>query len=239
MQLELDKTVIENIAEGSEYLDVGGERRHVIGYLQDFLFSPDRTRSLVGTLSGGERNRLLLARLFAQPANLLVLDEPTNDLDIETLELLEERLLDFGGTVLLVSHDRAFVDNVVTSTLAFEGERPRLRVRRRLHRMAAPAPFADRDEGAPRRLRAARRARRLRRPTPAKLGYKEQREIESLPAQIEALEREQAELGGEVSQPAFYKRDAAEQARVQARLGQLPAELEAAYARWDELEARR
>jgi ATP-binding cassette subfamily F protein uup len=235
MQLELDQTVIANVAEGSEHLDVGGERRHVIGYLQDFLFSPDRARSLVGTLSGGERNRLLLARLFAQPANLLVLDEPTNDLDIETLELLEERLLDFGGTVLLVSHDRAFVDNVVTSTLAFEGAgrvyeyvggyTEWLRQRRSPTEMKAAAPAG---RGTASRATAA-----------AKLTYKEQREIDALPAQIEALEREQAQLGDEVSKPAFYKRDAAEQTRVQSRLAQLPAKLEAAYARWDELEARR
>ena len=236
MQLDLDKTVSENIAEGSEYLDIGGERRHVIGYLQDFLFSPDRTRSLVGTLSGGERNRLLLARLFAQPANLLVLDEPTNDLDIETLELLEERLLDFGGTVLLVSHDRAFVDNVVTSTLAFEGNG-------RVFEYVGGYTEWQRQRRSPTEMKAAAPAGRggskAAGPTPAKLGYKEQREMEALPATIEALEREQAELGEEVSQPAFYKRDATEQARVQARLAQLPAELEAAYARWDELEARR
>jgi ATP-binding cassette subfamily F protein uup len=235
MQLALDQTVIANVAEGSEQIDIGGERRHVIGYLQDFLFSPDRARERVGTLSGGERNRLLLARLFAQPANLLVLDEPTNDLDIETLELLEERLLDFGGTVLLVSHDRAFVDNVVTSTLAFEGGgrvfeyvggyTEWLRQRRSPTEMKAAAPAG---RGTASRATAA-----------TKRSYKEQREIEALPAQIEALEREQAELGEEVSQPAFYKRDAAEQTRVQSRLAQLPAELEVAYARWDELEARR
>ena len=114
--------MIDNVAEGSEHFELGGERRHVIGYLQDFLFGPERARSPVSALSGGERNRLLLARLFARPANLLVLDEPTNDLDIETLELLEERLTEFAGTVLLVSHDRSFLDNVVTSTLAFEGD---------------------------------------------------------------------------------------------------------------------
>jgi ATP-binding cassette subfamily F protein uup len=234
MQLDLDATVAQNIAEGSEYLDIGGERRHVIGYLQDFLFSPDRTRSLVGTLSGGERNRLLLARLFAQPANLLVLDEPTNDLDIETLELLEERLLDFGGTVLLVSHDRAFVDNVVTSTLAFEGGG-------RVFEYVGGYTEWQRQRRSPTEMKAggAAKAAAGAAPTPVTRSYKEQREIEALPSTIEALEREQAELGEEVSQPAFYKRDAAEQARVQQRLAEVPAELEAAYARWDELEARR
>ena len=167
-----------------------------------------------------------------------MLDEPTNDLDIETLELLEERLLDFGGTILLVSHDRAFLDNVVTSTLAFEGDGPRLRVRRRLRRLAAPAPASPPAMKAGSRVGAARRAAAAG-PTPAKRSFKEQRELEALPARIEALEREQGELGAEVSEPAFYRRDAAEQARVQARLAELPAELEAAYARWDELEARR
>jgi ATP-binding cassette subfamily F protein uup len=190
----------------------------------------------VATLSGGERSRLLLARLFAQPANLLVLDEPTNDLDIETLELLEERLLEFSGTILLVSHDRAFVDNVVTSTLAFEGEgrvyeyvggyTEWLRQRRTPAavappRGALPAPAAAKPAAAS-----------------AKLSFKERRELEQLPAQIEALEKLQKELGEQASRPEFYKRTAAERAPVEARLAALPAELEAAYARWASLEAR-
>jgi len=237
MQLEPEKTVIENVAGGSEIFEIGGERRHVIGYLQEFLFSPDRARTQVATLSGGERNRLLLARLLAAPANLLVLDEPTNDLDIETLELLEERLLDFGGTILLVSHDRAFLDNVVTSTLLFEGEgrvfeyvggySDALRQRR------TPPP----DEPAARR--SAPRPERRPGPAPAKLSYKERRELEGLPERIEGLEREQGELEAEISRPGFYTGDAAHQARVQARLAELPAELETAYARWESLEARR
>ncbi len=237
MQLEPEKTVIENVAGGSEIFEIGGERRHVIGYLQEFLFSPDRARTQVATLSGGERNRLLLARLLAAPANLLVLDEPTNDLDIETLELLEERLLDFGGTILLVSHDRAFLDNVVTSTLLFEGEgrvfeyvggySDALRQRR------TPPP----DEPAAR----PSAARPERRPgsAPAKLSYKERRELEGLPERIEGLEREQGELEAEISRPGFYTGDAAHQARVHARLAELPAELATAYARWESLEARR
>ena len=184
--LELEKTVSENIAEGREYVEVQGQRRHVIGYLQDFLFSPDRARMPVKALSGGERNRLLLARLFAQPANLLVLDEPTNDLDIETLELLEELFMDYRGTLLLVSHDRAFLDNVVTSTLVFEGSG---RVQEYvggysdwLRQRQASAAAQQREESARKAPRAAAR------PRPAKLGYKEARELEESPARIESLE---------------------------------------------------
>ncbi|RIL07169.1 MAG: ABC transporter ATP-binding protein [Proteobacteria bacterium] len=236
-QLAPEKTVAENVAEG-EYVTVGGERRHVIGWLQDFLFAPDRARSLVSTLSGGERNRLLLAKLFAQPANLLVLDEPTNDLDVETLELLEERLLEFGGTILLVSHDRAFLDAVVTSTLAFEGDgvvreyvggyADWLRQRR-----PPPAPPASSKPAAP-----ARSARAEQGGAAKKLGFKEQRELAELPARIEALEREQAELNAALSDPAFYARDAAEQAAANARMAALSADLEAAYARWESLDSR-
>ncbi len=236
MQLAPLKTVSENIAEGSDYFELGGERRHVIGYLGDFLFSAERARAPVATLSGGERNRLLLARLFAQPANLLVLDEPTNDLDIETLELLEERLLEFGGTILLVSHDRTFLDNVVTSTLAFEGDgrvfeyvggyTDWLRQRR------TPAPTTTPTGSLPAPVAARATA------AATELSFKERRELEELPARIEALERLQRELGAEVSQPEFYERSAAERAPVEARLAALPAELEEAYARWASLEAR-
>jgi ATP-binding cassette subfamily F protein uup len=235
MQLAPEQTVLESVAGGSEHIELGGERRHVLGYLQDFLFSPERARAKVATLSGGERSRLLLARLFAQPANLLVLDEPTNDLDIETLELLEERLLEFGGTILLVSHDRAFVDNVVTSTLAFEGEG---RVYEyvggytewlRQRRTPAAAP-EKRSLPAPAAAKPA--------PASAKLSFKERRELAELPARIEALEKLQRELGEQVSRPEFYQQPAAERAPVETRLAALPAELEAAYARWESLEAR-
>ncbi len=240
MQLALEKTVIENIGEGSDYIDIGGERRHVIGYLQDFLFSPDRARTQVATLSGGERNRLLLARLFSQPANLLVLDEPTNDLDIETLELLEERLMEFSGTILLVSHDRAFVDNVATSTLAFEGDGQVFEyvggytdwLRQRRSTATALAAVAPQSRGGA--VSAASTA-----PPLAKLSYKEQRELEQLPGRIEALEKQQSELNETVSRPVFYKRDAADQASVQTRLTEISAELAAAYARWESLEPRR
>jgi ATP-binding cassette subfamily F protein uup len=240
-QLDLERTVAENVAEG-EHLDVGGQRRHVIGYLQDFLFAPERARAPVRTLSGGERNRLLLARLFARPANLLVLDEPTNDLDIETLELLEERLLEFAGTILVVSHDRAFVDQVVTSTLAFEGEGRVFEyvggyqdwLRQRRTPAEAPARRAGGGvAGVPRgRQRAERPA------APARRSYKEERELAALPERIEALEREQEELAAAMGQAAFHRGDPAEQARARERLAAIAAELEAAYGRWEELEER-
>jgi ATP-binding cassette subfamily F protein uup len=237
-QLALDRTVAENVAEGGEFFELGGERRHVLGYLQEFLFSPERTRAKVATLSGGERSRLLLARLFARSANLLVLDEPTNDLDLETLELLEERLLDFGGTILLVSHDRAFVDDVVTSTLAFEGDGRVFEyvggysewLRQRRTRAPAPAERRAPPRAAPKAEPAAAKPR---------LGFQEQRELAQLPARIEALERLQRELGAQASRPEFYRQAAAERAPVEARLAALPAEIEAAYARWESLEERR
>ena len=231
--LELEKTVIENLAEGREYIEINGERRHVIGYLQDFLFSPDRARTPMKALSGGEHNRLLLARLFAQPANLLVLDEPTNDLDIETLELLEELLIDYRGTILLVSHDRAFLDNVVTSTLVFEGEGKIQEyvggysdwVRRRNTPMAVMAKSAESTT----RVNVAKSK-------PRKLGFKQARELEQAPSKIESLETEQSGLLERLSEPGFYKRSAAEQARIHERMTALNGELEAAYARWSELE---
>jgi ATP-binding cassette subfamily F protein uup len=237
-ELELDKTVIENLAGGSEYFDVQGERRHVIGYLQDFLFSPDRARTPMKVLSGGEHNRLLLARLFAQPANLLVLDEPTNDLDIETLELLEELLMNYRGTLLLVSHDRAFLDNVVTSTLVFEGNG---------HVQEYTGGYSDWLAHSAKRAAASAKSVRETSAPPAakatpsarKLGFKEARELEQIPARIESLESEHNELIERLSQPSFYQSAADDQARVQARVAALTTELEAAYARWSELEALR
>ena len=247
-ELQLEATVIDNIAEGREYTEINGERRHVLGYLQDFLFSPERARTPVKALSGGERNRLLLARLFAQPANLLVMDEPTNDLDLETLELLEELLMDYPGTLLIASHDRAFLDNVVTSTLVFEGDghvqeyvggysdwlrytQKKLAAKSAEGAGRGPAKSASAAPGTS--AAAAAKAR------PNKLSFKEARELAEAPAKIEALEREQEKLSARVSEPAFYKSDAAEQAGVHARLAGITPELAAVYARWEELEARR
>ena len=245
-QLELEKTVLDNVAGGSEYFELNGQRRHVIGYLQDFLFAPQRTRSPVSSLSGGERNRLLLARLLAQPANLLVLDEPTNDLDVETLELLEEKLVEFNGTLLVVSHDRAFLDNVVTSTLVFEGAG---RVQEyvggytdAMRQRRAALAAATKPAGAAKPASAsgsARDATIAPRPKPGRLGHALQRELDALPARIEALEAEQAQLTQRAGQPELYRRDASEQGRVHARLAELASELETAYARWAALEAQK
>jgi len=237
-QLDPDKTVLDNLNQGSDVVTVNGRQKHVISYLQDFLFAPERVRSPVRSLSGGERNRLLLARLFTRPANLLVMDEPTNDLDVETLELLEELLVEYSGTLLLVSHDRAFLDNVVTSTLVFEGDgrigehvggysdwqawaarqKPAAPTALGATAVTKPAPKAERVAGA------------------RKLRYKEQRELEALPAQIETLETRQGELQQQVADPAFYKQDGAAIATTLAELEQINRDLEAAYERWAELE---
>ena len=236
--LDPEQTVLDSVAGGRETLEINGQRRHVIGYLGDFLFTAQRVRAPVKSLSGGERNRLLLARLFTQPANLLVMDEPTNDLDLETLELLEELLLDFTGTLLLVSHDRAFLDNVVTSCLAFEGNG---RIREyvggysdwlRQRPAPEPAPAVKPKPASNPTPKPPRPA------TPGKLGYNERRELERLPARIEELEQRQQELHTLTADPAFYKQEPAAITRRMEELRGLEVELEAAYGRWEELEAR-
>jgi ATP-binding cassette subfamily F protein uup len=236
--LDLDATLADTISPGSEWVEVAGGRKHVMSYLGDFLFSPARASSPVRTLSGGERNRLLLARLFALPANVLVLDEPTNDLDIETLELLEALLQDYPGTVFLVSHDRRFVDNVVTSLIVAEGD-GRWReyeggiedwlLQRARMPVAAPAPVAA--VPAPRASTAAT--------TPArKLNNKEQRELAELPARIEALEAEQRELAVQLATPALYTDEPRRVAELQARYERIDEELLLALERWEALDAR-
>ena len=247
-QLEPEKTVIDNVAEGRDFISIDGQSRHVLSYLGDFLFSPQRARTPVKALSGGERARLLLAKLFSKPANLLVLDEPTNDLDVETLELLEEVLLNFPGTVLMVSHDRAFLDNVVTSTLVFEGEG---RVREYV------GGYQDwlRQGGSPRLLGvgesksgkaelsavapAAPATETVKEAAPAakKLSYKLQRELEAIPGQIDALEAQLAELQGQIADPAFYQQAPTITGPVLQRLQSLQEELDQLLERWAELEA--
>ncbi len=236
-QLDPQASVMDSIGDGSQRVTINGRSRHVAGYLQDFLFPAERLQSPVSTLSGGERNRLLLARLFAQPANLLILDEPTNDLDVETLELLEELLMDYQGTLLLVSHDRAFLDNVVTSTLVFEGGgrigeyiggySDWLRQRKKTQPTVVAKPAR---QTAPARSEQAAGK-------PRKLSYKDQRELDALPARIEALEAEQARLQAHVSDSGFYQQPDAEISATLARLESLGGELEACYVRWEELEA--
>ena len=247
-QLDAEATLAEVISPGSDYVelvDAAGRtsKQHVIGYLENFLFSPERARSPVKTLSGGERARLLLARLFARPANVLVLDEPTNDLDIETLELLESLLQDFAGTVFLVSHDRRFLDNVVTQTLTFEGDgrwkeyaggySDWLQQRAR----AEPASPAPKAANYSRGGTAVRTPPAVSASDEGKLSFKERRELESLPGRIEALEREQGELHARLADPAAW-RDAEGARTAQERLTQVDAELIAAMARWEALEVR-
>ena len=236
-QLDETKTVQQNLTDG-DLLDVGGKPRHVIGYLKDFLFSPQRARTPVWVLSGGEKNRLLLAKLFAKPANVLVLDEPTNDLDMETLELLEELLADFSGTVILVSHDRAFIDNVVTSTLVFEeggniqgyagGYEDWLTQRPQPAQSEAPKTSTPKPSVAAKSPAAKTK----------KLGYMEKRELESLPARIEELEARQKALFEVMSAPDFYRQDSGHIATIKEELNRLEKDLEASYVRWEILEAK-
>lgn len=249
-QLDPDSAVIDNIADGKDFVEMDGKQRHVISYLQDFLFTPDRARSPVRALSGGERNRLLLARLFARPANLLVLDEPTNDLDVETLELLEERVTDFEGTVIVVSHDREFLDRVVTRSLVFEAEGrvvdvvggyadwqrergDKARLARPALVAAGEAPSAVATATAPMPA-AAPKATAV-----ATLGSAEKRELDRLPRKIEKLEAEQQQFGEAMSRPEFFSQAPDKIESAQRRLKAVEGELAAAYARWEQLESRR
>jgi ABC transport system ATP-binding/permease protein len=241
-QLDPEQTVFDTVGDGSETVTVNGQSRHVNGYLRDFLFPPERARSPVKALSGGERNRLMLARLFTRPANVLVLDEPTNDLDLETLELLEAQLLEFPGTILLVSHDRSFLDNVVTSTLVFEGNACVQEyiggyddwLRQRTNTTAkksAPQPRRNTPDVGAARTDVAASVRK-------KLSYIEQREFDRLPERIEALESEQQRLNAAMAHPDFYKETAENIRQTMARLEELQTELLDAYALWDELDSR-
>ncbi len=231
-ELDDDKTVEESVADGRQQLTVDGKSRHVISYLRDFLFSPDRARSPVGVLSGGERNRLLLARLFLKPANVLVLDEPTNDLDIETLELLESLLVDYTGTLLLVTHDRTFLNNVVTSTLVFEGDGRISEYVGGYDDWLAQRPQPAVEPKVEKKPTAKKPAPSNRK----KISFKQKRELETLPGHIEALETEQSDLHEQMAAADFYKGDGQQIAAARERLAALEAELETAYARWEELE---
>jgi len=234
IQLNDELSVRDNVAEGTDQIRIGDRAQHVIGYLRDFLFPPERVNSPVKTLSGGERNRLLLAKLFAKPANLLVLDEPTNDLDVETLELLEELLCAFTGTLLLVSHDRAFLDQTVTSTLVMEGNG---RVGEYVggycdwQRQAATQAASSESKKSPAKPKASRSNSRT-----ARLSYKEERELERLPELIEELERTQAELTAATSEADFYQQEQTAIAAAMKSLAEVGEQLEQAYARWSALE---
>ncbi len=232
--LDEEQTVQYNVGQGRDTVTINGHSKHVLSYLQDFLFAPDRARSPVRSLSGGERNRLLLAKLFVQPSNLLVLDEPTNDLDTDTLDLLEELLIDYAGTVLLVSHDRAFLNSVVTSSLVFEGDGivneyvggydDWLRQRAPEKPKTSSPPAAAVTSPAPPRAKTK------------KLSYKDQRELETLPTRIESLEQERGALVQQMSKPGFYQQAKELIAVAQARMAELDAHIAAAYQRWEELD---
>jgi ABC transport system ATP-binding/permease protein len=239
-QLDLDASVTHNINARSDFVSINGENKHISGYLRDFLFRPEQLRTPARALSGGERNRLLLARLFTQPANLLVMDEPTNDLDIDTLELLQEMVSEFNGTLLIVSHDRAFLDSVVTSLLVLEGD-GRVTdfvggysdwVRWRDDRNAARAASPSGDSRA-----GATPLRREAPPPKKRLSYKDQRELDSLPARLEALDADKAALQAQIADPGFYSRPHTEVSASLARLASLEAEIETAFARWSVLES--
>jgi ATP-binding cassette subfamily F protein uup len=233
-RLDEEATLLDVISQGSEFLDIGGEKKHVMTYLSDFLFPPERARAKVSSLSGGERNRLLLARLFTRPANVLVLDEPTNDLDIETLELLEALLQDYDGTIFLVSHDRAFLDNVVTSTLVMEGDG---RVGEYVGGYAdwlRQRPVPSRASAAPVRRSAPTPAAPRQADRKRRLSFKETQELAALPERIEALERERVQLYASLADPALLRVGGA--AEVSARLRVLEVELAAHMARWEALE---
>ncbi|HEY4144913.1 ATP-binding cassette domain-containing protein [Pinirhizobacter sp.] len=239
-QLNDELNALDNVAEGREFIELNGQRKHIMGYLQDFLFSPERARAPITRLSGGERNRLLLAKLFAQPSNLLVMDEPTNDLDVETLELLEELLGEYQGTLLLVSHDRAFIDNVVSSTLVLEGEG---RVGEYV------GGYSDwirqRDQAATMKSTSSTRVSPSPgAPVPAvpeapkkKLSFKEQRELDALPVRLEQLEAEITSRTRAMNEPEFFKQDSAAIVKANEEIARLQAELDAAFARWEVLEA--
>ena len=249
-QLDDNRSLADNVADGREFVMIDGVKRHIVGYLQDFLFPPDSVRQPVKSLSGGERNRLLLARLFAEPSNVLVLDEPTNDLDLDTLDLLESQLAGYRGTALIISHDRTFLNNTVTSVWAFEKHPPEppyewlgkddgWYVNEYVGgyddweecRLLPPAPPEPAVEKTPSAVESAA-------PSARKLTYKEKREKETLPARIEAMEAEQTQLHVRLADPVFYRKGGKDIVDAGKRAEELAAELEAAYRRWDELEAR-
>jgi ATP-binding cassette subfamily F protein uup len=237
-QLNPEMTVADTLANGNDFVEIGGNKRHVMSYLSDFLFAPARARSPVKSLSGGEKNRLLLARLFTRPANVIIMDEPTNDLDLETLELLEEKLVDFAGTLLIVSHDRAFLDNVVTSVFVFEGAgmvsefvggySDWLRYdQQNKQQIASEKKISDAEKKTAKPVVTKK----------TKLSYKEQKELETLPDLIDELETTQAALTEQISSPTFYQQPKEFTAKVLAELNLIEEKLERAFVRWNELEA--
>lgn len=238
-QLDPELSVIDNVGEGSDRLLINGTPTHILGYLADFLFEPQRARTEVKFLSGGERNRILLAKLFSKPANVIVMDEPTNDLDAETLELLESKLVDFDGTVLVVSHDRAFLNNVVSSSIVFENGTLKEYVGG-YDDWVRQSKAVETKDGAPskkKRIDSTTKTAATDESKPRRLSYKEKRELEALPQKIEFLESQIANLHTQMGNPDFYKNDKAEIAKVQKDAADFQAELEKKFARWEELES--
>ncbi|NJD57605.1 MAG: ATP-binding cassette domain-containing protein, partial [Nitrospirae bacterium] len=236
-QLDDDRSVMDNIGDGCDSVTVNGRTRHIIGYLEDFLFPSERSRSPVKVLSGGERNRALLAKLFTRPSNVLVLDEPTNDLDADTLDLLEEMLMQYQGTVLLVSHDREFLNNIVTSTIVFEGDGRLAEYAGGyddwLLQRSLPAP-----EGTEKSKKKERSERaRPERERPRTLTFREKKEIEALPGLIESMEAERTGLYETLADPDFYRQDGSRLPALKARMSELDREIPAAYERWELLES--
>ncbi len=254
-QLNLEKSAIDNVAEGKDTVEINGKNKHIISYLQDFLFSGERARTAIKSLSGGERNRILLAKLFAKPSNLLILDEPTNDLDAETLELLEQLLIDYQGTLILVTHDREFLDNVVTSTIAFEGSavlkeyvggyqdwlrQGGIWPESNFHKSSETAAMESieaADSEAQSASNPSVKKPTPKKPTPKKLSYKLQRELDTLPAELEKLENKIEGLSGEVSAPDFYQQDNEKVQQKLAELSELEAAMQEKFERWEELES--
>ena len=234
--LDLEKTVTENVVQGSDFVEINGKKQHIISYLADFLFTPARARTPVKALSGGECNRLLLARLFSEPANLIVMDEPTNDLDLETLELLEELLCHYQGSLLLVSHDRSFLDNVVTSTLVFEGHGVIKDYVGGYHDWLQQTNAATTATKS--KIQSAKPAELTPQKKSIKLSYKEQKELSDLPMRIEKLEAEHQTLQKIIATTEFYQQEPGAIKQIMEKLKQLSVELECAYQRWTELEKK-
>jgi len=228
--LNEEKSVQDNVSGGRDMLDIGGKSRHVVSYLRDFLFAPERCRQPVKALSGGERNRLLLAKLFIQPSNMLILDEPTNDLDMDTLDLLEELLINYQGTVILVSHDRAFIDNVVTSTLAFEG-RGVIK-----HYIGGYNDWLRQRNTQSGTVKKTQRADQRAKKTATKLSYKDQRELDNLPQQIESLEKQISKISQQICEPDFYRGERQQIQETEGLLKELQQQLDHCYQRWEKLE---
>jgi ATP-binding cassette subfamily F protein uup len=236
-QLNEAETIEQNVAEGHTQVDIGGKQKHIIGYLQEFLFTPDQARTPVKFLSGGERNRVLLARLFAKPANVIVLDEPTNDLDAETLEMLEAKLVEYEGTLLLVSHDRAFLNNVVTSTIVFEPQGVREYVGGYDDWLAQRSETGEKVQSKQEKQPKQEKPKAEPSPANRRLSYNQQRELEGLPHVIEKLEADIAAIHRAMTDPSFFQRPGEQIAADQEKLNEMEVKLAKAYTRWEELES--